>query len=218
MQGLPSSQRLRFARFVRTHPSCGSHCSTVQLLPSSAHVSTVPATHSPATHISPLVHASPSSHAPSCTVLTQPTPISQVSFVQGSPSSQVATSAGVQRCAAHHTVVVTVDETRPRSSWKSRVAVFVTVPSQMAGPPQSTMSAHEMSPFTLTIDSVLGAPAAVTSNASGAAPGTTGMSVLVGATSGEAVRALNPLSRIHGCEGTCSASSSVTRPLSSSVA
>src|SRR6185436_16262829 len=104
----------------------------------------------------------------------------QLSVVHGSSSSQLSTSAGVQRWAAHRTVVLAVDDKRPRWSPKSSVAVFVTVPLHTLAPPHSTTSAHDTSPFTLTVVSVLGSPLAAISNTTASAAGTTGISVPVG--------------------------------------
>src|SRR5436309_3477918 len=86
-------ERYRTSRKVWRHPADGSHESSVQDFPSSQSTGVLPP-QIPSVHVSPVVQAFPSSHEPVMGACAHP-PVtgSQVSSVQGLPSSQ----AGVPR-------------------------------------------------------------------------------------------------------------------------
>src|SRR5262245_56268037 len=87
VQRLPSSQAVRSARLVCVQPDAGSQPSAVQLLPSLQSGGGPPA-QLPPEQVSFVVQALPSLHAAVLLVCTQPVAGSQLSSVQGLPSSQ----------------------------------------------------------------------------------------------------------------------------------
>ncbi len=81
--------------FVNTQPFSLSQLSSVHGLPSLQTIA-VPGTQAPAAHVSPVVHTSPSLQGAALSVLLQPPAVSQISVVQGLPSSQGLAFCGLQ--------------------------------------------------------------------------------------------------------------------------
>ncbi len=93
VQALPSLHA--FALFVKTHPVAGSQLSVVQTLPSSQTIG-VPGAHAPPEQASPVVHVFPSLQGLVLFAKMQPSAASQLSVVQGLPSSQTTAAPPTQ--------------------------------------------------------------------------------------------------------------------------
>ena len=103
VHALPSLQPAEFA--VCWQPACVSHASSVHGLPSSQETA-APATQLPPEQTSPTVHTDPSEHGAVLFTRWQPKAVSQVSVVQGLPSSQALVPVGLQAPAVQVSPVV----------------------------------------------------------------------------------------------------------------